>query len=155
MGLTPVILGDALEGEAKEMGTVLAGIARSVRAHGEPASAPVVLLSGGETTVTLGAHASGRGGRNTTFLLGLALALDGAPGIWAIAGDTDGIDGMDDVAGALLAPDTLARVKAAGRDPRGMMRAHDSHGFFDAAGDAIRIGPTLTNVNDFRAILIA
>jgi hydroxypyruvate reductase len=155
MGLTPVILGDALEGEAKEMGTVLAGIARSVRAHGEPAAAPVVLLSGGETTVTLGAHASGRGGRNTTFLLGLALALDGAPGIWAIAGDTDGIDGMDDVAGALLAPDTLARVKAAGRDPRGMMRAHDSHGFFDAAGDAIRIGPTLTNVNDFRAILIA
>ena len=155
MGLTPVILGDALEGEAKEMGTVLAGIARSVRAHGEPASAPAVLLSGGETTVTLGAHASGRGGRNTTFLLGLALALDGAPGIWAIAGDTDGIDGMDDVAGALLAPDTLARVKVAGRDPRGMMRAHDSHGFFDAAGDAIRIGPTLTNVNDFRAILIA
>ena len=155
LGLTPVILGDALEGEAREVGTVMAGIAGSVRAHGEPAAAPVVLLSGGETTVTLGARASGRGGRNTTFLLGLALALDGAPGIWAIAGDTDGIDGMDDVAGALLAPDTLGRVKAAGRDPRAMMAAHDSHGFFDLVGDAIRIGPTLTNVNDFRAILIA
>ena len=155
LDLTPVILGDALEGEARDVGTVLAGIARSVRVHGEPAARPAVLLSGGETTVTLGPNATGRGGRNTTFLLGLALALDGAPGTWAIAGDTDGIDGMDDIAGALLAPDTLARVRAMGKDPRGMLAAHDSHGFFDAIGDAIRIGPTLTNVNDFRAILIA
>jgi hydroxypyruvate reductase len=155
LDLTPVILGDALEGEAREVGTVHAGIARSVRAHGEPAAPPALLLSGGETTVTIGSNTTGRGGRNTTFLLGLALALDGAAGIWAIAGDTDGIDGMDDVAGAILAPETLARVRASGLDPRGMLAAHDSHGLFDAVGDALRIGPTLTNVNDFRAILIA
>jgi len=155
LGLTPVILGDALEGEAREVGIVHAGIARSVRAHGEPVRRPAVVLSGGETTVTLGPDATGHGGRNTTFLLGLALALDGAPDIWGLAGDTDGIDGMDDVAGAVLAPDTLSRVRARGFDPRQMLKSHDSHGFFDAIGDAIRIGPTLTNVNDFRAILIA
>ena len=155
IGLTPVILGDALEGEAREMGTVLAGIARSVRAHGEPAAFPAVLLSGGETTVTLGAQATGRGGRNTTFLLGLGVALAAAPATWAIAGDTDGIDGMDDIAGAILTPDSLARAIARGRDARESLTAHDSHGFFDAIGDTLRIGPTLTNVNDFRAILIA
>jgi glycerate 2-kinase len=155
LGLTPLILGDALEGEASVVGIVHAGIARSVRSHGVPIRTPALLLSGGETTVTLGPNASGRGGRNTTFLLGLGLALNAAAGIWAIAGDTDGIDGMDDVAGAILAPDTLARVRAKGLHPRGMLEAHDSHGFFDAVGDAIRIGPTLTNVNDFRAILIA
>jgi len=155
MGLTPVILGDALEGEAREVGTVHAGIARSIQIHGEPVAPPAVLLSGGETTVTLGSNATGRGGRNTTFLLGLALALDGTAGIWGLAGDTDGIDGMDDVAGAVLAPDTLLRVRSKGLDPRGMLAAHDSHGFFDAVGDALRVGPTLTNVNDFRAILIA
>jgi glycerate 2-kinase len=155
MGLTPLILGDALEGEAKEVGIVHAGIARSIRAHGEPVTAPAVLLSGGETTVTIGSNASGSGGRNTTFLLGLALALDGAAGIWGIAGDTDGIDGMDDIAGAMLAPDTLSRALAKGLDPRAMLAAQNSHGFFDGVGDAIRIGPTLTNVNDFRAILIA
>ncbi len=155
LGLTPVILGDALEGEAREMGTVMAGIARAIRAHGHPAQAPAVLLSGGETTVTLGANATGRGGRNTTFLLGLAVALGGAPGIWAIAGDTDGIDGMDDIAGAILTPGTPARALAKGIAPRAALAAHDSHGFFDALGDALRTGPTLTNVNDFRAILIA
>jgi hydroxypyruvate reductase len=155
LGLTPVILGDALEGEAHEMGIVHAGIARSIQSHGEPALSPAVLLSGGETTVTIGSKPSGRGGRNTTFLLGLALALEGRAGIWGIAGDTDGIDGLDDVAGAMLAPDTLTRVRASGIDPRGMLAAHDSHRLFDAVGDAIRIGPTLTNVNDFRAILIA
>jgi hydroxypyruvate reductase len=155
MGLTPVILGDALEGEAQEVGIVHAGIARSIQLHGDPVAPPAVLLSGGETTVTIGSKAAGRGGRNTTFLLGLAIALDGRAGIWAIAGDTDGIDGMDDIAGAMLAPDTLTRVRAKGLDPRGMLTAHDSHGFFDVVGDAIRIGPTLTNVNDFRAILIA
>jgi hydroxypyruvate reductase len=155
LGLAPVILGDALEGEAREMGAVMAGIARSVRAHGEPAAAPAVLLSGGETTVTLGAGPAGHGGRNTEFLLGLAVALDGAAGIWATAGDTDGIDGMDDIAGAVLCPDTLARVRAKGLDPRRMLAGHDSHSLFGAAGDLIRTGPTLTNVNDFRAILIA
>jgi hydroxypyruvate reductase len=155
MGLTPLILGDALEGEAREVGIVHAGIARSIRAHGEPLKPPAILLSGGETTVTIGSSAMGSGGRNTTFLLGLALALDGAAGVWAIAGDTDGIDGMDDIAGAILAPDTLARVRAKGPDPRAMLASLDSHGFFDSIGDAIRIGPTLTIVNDFRAILIA
>ncbi len=155
MGLTPLILGDAIEGEAREVGVVHAGIARSIRVHGEPLAAPAVLLSGGETTVTLGANATGRGGRNTNFLLGLALALDGRADIWALACDTDGIDGMGDVAGAMLTPGSLARVRANGLDPRGMLASHDSHGFFDAIGDAVRIGPTLTNVNDFRAILIA
>ena len=155
MGLTPIMLGDAIEGEAREVGTVHAGIARSIRAHGEPVAAPAVILSGGETTVSLGSNATGRGGRNTTFLLGLALALDGSPGMWGLAGDTDGIDGNDDIAGAILAPDTLARAVAKGLNPRGMLAASDSHGFFDTVGDAIRIGPTLTNVNDFRAILIA
>lgn len=155
MGLTPVILGDALEGEAQEVGIVHAGIARSIQIHGEPVATPAILLSGGETTVTIGSKPSGRGGRNTTFLLGLALALDGRAGIWGIAGDTDGIDGMDDIAGAMLAPNTLAKVREQGLDPRGMLAAHDSHRFFDFIGDAIRIGPTLTNVNDFRAILIA
>ena len=118
LGLSPLILGDALEGEAAQMGTVMAGIARSVRLHGQPLSPPAVLLSGGETTVTMSGHATGRGGRNTTFLLGLAIALDGANGIWAVAGDTDGIDGMDEIAGALLAPDTLARARARGLDAR-------------------------------------
>jgi glycerate 2-kinase len=154
LGLTPIILGDALEGEARDMGTVMAGIALSVRAHGEPAAAPAVLLSGGETTVSMGHGPAGHGGRNTEFLLGLAVALDGAPGIWAVAGDTDGIDGMDEIAGALLFPDTLARVRAKGLDPRRMLAGHDSHSLFGAAGDLIRTGPTLTNVNDFRAILI-
>ena len=154
LGLTPLILGDALEGEAREVGTVHAGIARSIRVHGEPVAPPAVILSGGETTVSLGSNATGRGGRNTTFLLGLTLALDKSPGIWALAGDTDGIDGMDDIAGAIVTPDTIVRALAKGLNPRGMLATLDSHGFFDALGDAIRIGPTLTNVNDFRAILI-
>jgi glycerate 2-kinase len=155
LGLTPLILGDALEGEASQMGTVMAGIARSVRAHGQPLRPPAVILSGGETTVTMSGKAGGKGGRNTTFLLGLAIALDGAPGIWATAGDTDGIDGMDDIAGAVLSPDTLARARALGIDARAMLAAHDSHGFFGAIGDLIVTGPTLTNVNDIRGILIA
>jgi hydroxypyruvate reductase len=154
LGLTPVILGDALEGEAAQMGTVMAGIARSVRAHGRPVQPPAVLLSGGESTVAMSANASGKGGRNTTFLLGLAIALDSAPGIWAAAGDTDGIDGMDEVAGAVLSPDTLSRARAKGLDARQRLAAHDSHGFFGAIGDLIVTGPTLTNVNDIRAILI-
>jgi len=155
MGLRPLILGDALEGESREMGTVLAGIARSVRAHGEPLAPPCVLLSGGETTVTIGAVAPGRGGRNTEFLLGLAVALQGAPGIWAVAGDTDGIDGTEDAAGALVAPDTIARARARGLDPLSVLARHDSYALFNAIGDLIRTGPTLTNVNDIRAILIA
>ena len=155
LGLTPLVLGDALEGEAREMATVMAGIAGSVRAHGEPLRPPAVLLSGGETTVTIGRGPAGHGGRNTEFLLALAVALGGAADIWAIAGDTDGIDGMDDVTGAVVAPDTLVRARAKALDPRAMLAGHDSHTLFDAIGDAIRTGPTLTNVNDVRAILIA
>jgi hydroxypyruvate reductase len=157
--LAPLILGDALEGESREMGTVLAGIARSVRDHGFPLRAPALLLSGGETTVTIGqgggAGGAGRGGRNTEFLLGLAVALNGAEKIWAIAGDTDGIDGTEDAAGAIVTPDSLARARAAGLDPRGVLAAHDSYALFSAIGDLVKTGPTLTNVNDVRAILIA
>jgi glycerate 2-kinase len=154
-GLTPLVLGDALEGEAREMGTVLAGIARSIRVHGQPVAPPAVVLSGGETTVTLGNAAAGHGGRNTEFLLALALELGGVAGIWALAGDTDGLDGMDDIAGAILTPDALARARAMGLDPRAMLAGHNSHTLFDTIGEAIRTGPTLTNVNDVRAILIA
>ena len=154
LGLGALVLGDALEGESREMGTVMAGIARSIRAHHQPLSPPAVILSGGETTVTLGRAPAGHGGRNIEFLLALAVALGGAPDIWAVAGDTDGVDGMDDIAGAILAPDTLARAQAKGLDPRAMLTGHDSHSLFDALGDAIRTGPTLTNVNDVRAILI-
>jgi hydroxypyruvate reductase len=153
-GLTPLILGDALEGESRAMGAVLAGIARSVRAHGEPVALPAVLLSGGETTVTIGGRVPGRGGRNTEFLLALAVALGGAPGIWAAAGDTDGIDGTEDAAGAFIAPDTLARARALGLDARAVLDSHDSYTLFSALDDLIRTGPTLTNVNDLRAILI-
>jgi len=160
LGLTPLILGDALEGEAAQAGILFAGIARCVAAHGQPLTPPAVLLSGGETTVTIGQGPAGRGGRNTEFLLSLAVALGGhqeagAKRIWAIAGDTDGIDGSDDAAGAIVSPDTLARARAAGFDPRAVLTGHDSYTLFDAIGDLVRTGPTLTNVNDIRAILIA
>ncbi|GAA0601396.1 glycerate kinase [Craurococcus roseus] len=154
LGLAPLILGDALEGEAREVGTVLAGIARSARAHGNPLPAPAVLLSGGETTVTVRAEEPGRGGRNTECLLGLALALAGEPGVWALCADTDGVDGTEDAAGAIVAPDTLGRARAAGFDPRAVLARHDSHGLFAALGDLVLTGPTLTNVNDVRAVLI-
>ena len=153
-GLAPIILGDALEGESREMGVVLAGIARSVR-KGHPVPSPCVLLSGGEGTVSIGPTGAGRGGRNTEFLLSLALTLRGASDIWAIAGDTDGIDGTEDAAGALITPNTLARARAAGLTPLDTLLAHDSYTLFDHIGDLIKTGPTLTNVNDFRAILIA
>ena len=155
LGLNPLILGDALEGESREAGTVLAGIARSVAAHGMPVARPAVLLSGGETTVSIGGGHPGRGGRNTEFLLGLALALNGANGIWAVAGDTDGIDGTEDAAGAFVLPSTLARARSVGLDPHAALADHDSYSLFHAIGDLIRTGPTLTNVNDMRAILIA
>ncbi|MEJ1978154.1 MAG: glycerate kinase [Acetobacteraceae bacterium] len=154
-GVAPLILGDAIEGESRELGTVMAGIARSVRSHGHPLPAPCVLLSGGETTVTIGRGRPGRGGRNTEFLLGLAVALGDSPGIWAAAGDTDGIDGTEDAAGAIVTPDTLARAQAAGIDPRTCLDGHDSYSLFAAVGDLICTGPTLTNVNDLRAILVA
>ncbi len=154
-GLAPLMLGDAIEGEAREVATVMAGIARSVRAHGLPAAAPALLLSGGETTVSIGRGKAGRGGRNTEFLLSFALAMKGAADVWAIAGDSDGVDGTEDAAGAIVAPDTMARLGAAGLDARALLAAHDSHTAFDTLGDLVKTGPTFTNVNDIRAILIA
>jgi hydroxypyruvate reductase len=155
LGFTTVILGDSIEGESRELGRVTAGIAKSVRTMGEPARAPVVLLSGGETTVTIGSDGAGRGGRNMEFLLSLALELNSEPGIWALAGDSDGIDGTDDAAGAFIGPDTLKRAFAAGIDPREALIRHDSYVFFSEIGDLIRTGPTLTNVNDIRIVMIA
>lgn len=151
-GLAAHILGDSIEGEAREVGTVMAGIALQVARRGQPLRPPCVLLSGGETTVTV--RGTGRGGRNVEFLLALALGLRGAPGIHAIAGDTDGVDGIEEIAGAWLAPDTLARAWALGLQPADGLARNDGHGFFGALGDALVTGPTLTNVNDFRAILI-
>lgn len=154
-GVTPLLLGDALEGEAGQLGIALAGIARSCAAHGTPVKAPAVLLSGGETTVSIGDTQPGRGGRNTEFLLGLALTLEGQPGIHALAADTDGIDGTEDAAGAIIGPDTLAKARDIGLNPREYLDGHDSYSFFDRVDALIRTGPTLTNVNDFRAVLVA
>jgi glycerate 2-kinase len=151
--VTPVILGDSIEGEARDVALVHAGIARQVAKHGQPARPPCVLLSGGETTVTV--RGKGRGGRNAEFLLALAIALDGHPGIFAMAGDTDGVDGTEDNAGAMLTPDTLQRAAAIGLDARALLANNDGYGFFSRLGDLVVTGPTLTNVNDFRALLIA
>lgn len=154
-GLAVHILGDAIEGEARDVAKTLAGIAlQSVRRR-QPFEGPCVLLSGGETTVTLREQGGrGRGGRNVEFLLSLAVALKGEPGIHALAGDTDGVDGQEEIAGALVTPDTLARAWDLGLNPRERLDANDGHGFFEALGDAVITGPTLTNVNDFRAIVI-
>ena len=151
-GLTPFILGDAIEGEARDVAKTLAGIALQVARRGQPFKPPCVLLSGGETTVTL--QGQGRGGRNVEFLLALGIALDGEPGIHALSGDTDGVDGQEEIAGAVLTPDTLARARARGLNPRERLDDNDGHGFFESLGDSVVTGPTLTNVNDFRAIVI-
>jgi hydroxypyruvate reductase len=156
-GVTPVILGDSIEGEAREVAQVMAGIARQVARFGQPAAAPCVLLSGGETTVTL--RGKGRGGRNAEFLLALTVALEGppgegAPGIYALACDTDGIDGSEDNAGAITGPGCLTRAAAGGLDAKAMLADNDGYGFFSALNDLVMTGPTLTNVNDFRAILV-
>jgi hydroxypyruvate reductase len=151
-GITAHILGDSLEGEARDLGRALAGIARQVARRGQPFAPPCVLLSGGETTVTL--RGKGRGGRNVEFLLALAIALGGCPGVYALAADTDGVDGSEDIAGAFAAPDTLARALALGMRPIDALANNDGHGFFGALGDALVTGPTRTNVNDFRAILV-
>ena len=151
-GVAAMILGDSIEGEAREVGNVMAGIARQVGAHGQPCAAPCVLLSGGETSVTV--RGGGRGGRNVEFLLALAIALDRQAGVYAIAGDTDGVDGTEEIAGAYLAPDSVPRALAQGINPRNSLANNDGHSFFEAIGDAVVTGPTLTNVNDFRAILI-
>ncbi len=152
-GVTPLILGDSLEGEAREVGRVMAGMALQVRQHGQPLPAPCVLLSGGETTVTVRAK-GGRGGRNTEFLLGLAAQLRGLERVWAIAGDTDGIDGSEENAGAIVTPDTLERARAVGLNAAERLAANDAYGFFAGLGDLVTTGPTLTNVNDFRAVLV-
>ncbi len=151
-GIKPVVLGDSLEGEAREVGRTMAGIAMQVSRHHQPARPPCVLLSGGETTVTL--RGDGRGGRNVEFLLSLAIALQAQAGTWGLAGDTDGVDGAEEIAGALIGPDTLARAWAAGIDPRAALDANDGHGFFASLGDSVVTGPTLTNVNDFRAVMV-
>jgi len=151
-GLGVLILGDAIEGEAREAGRVHAGIARCCREHGLPLAPPCVLLSGGETTVTV--RGRGRGGRNVEFLLGFALALRGMGGVWALAADTDGIDGTGAAAGAVVTPDTLDRARAAGLDARAHLADNDALGFFEALGDVLVTGPTRTNVNDFRVVLV-
>jgi hydroxypyruvate reductase len=151
-GITPHILGDAIEGEAREVGKVLGAMALQVAQRRQPFAPPCVLLSGGETTVTV--RGAGRGGRNVEFLLALALSLDGRPRVHALAGDTDGVDGQEQIAGAYLAPDTLARAQALKLDAREMLEDNDAHSFFSALGDSVVTGPTLTNVNDFRAILV-
>ncbi len=150
--MTPVILGDSLEGEAREVATIMAGIAKQVVRHGQPAAAPCVLLSGGETTVTM--TGQGRGGRNSEFLLALAIALEGLPGVHAIACDTDGIDGSEDNAGAVIGPWTLDEAEIRDLDAKAHLADNDSYGFFKALGTLVVTGPTLTNVNDFRAIMI-
>ena len=151
-GYAALILGDAIEGEARDVGKVLAAIAIQVAERGQPFTAPCVLLSGGETTVTV--RGSGSGGRNVEWLLSLAIALDGHPRIHALAGDTDGVDGQEEIAGARLSPDTLERAWSLGLRPRDSLAENDGHGFFGVLGDSLITGPTLTNVNDFRAILI-
>jgi hydroxypyruvate reductase len=152
-GVPAYILGDSIEGEARDVGKVIAGIGLQVAHHEQPFQPPCILLSGGETTVTV--RGQGRGGRNVEFLLSLAIALDGHPGIHALAGDTDGVDGLEEIAGAYIAPDTLERAWAKGINPKESLAENDGHGLFQALGDSVITGPTLTNVNDFRAVLIA
>eukprot|EP01037_Dinobryon_pediforme_P034781 gene34781-40861_t len=151
-GVTPMIFSDCIEGEARDVARVFAGIARQVAAHGQPLPAPAVLISGGETTVTV--RGSGRGGRNVEFLLALAVALKGLPKVHAVAGDTDGVDGLEEIAGAFIAPDTQERARALGINLAERLDDNDGHAVFEALGDQLITGPTLTNVNDFRAILI-
>jgi glycerate 2-kinase len=149
-GVDVVMLGDNLEGEARDLGTQHARRASEIAAKG---GKPTVVLSGGETTVTV--RGKGRGGRNVEYLLAEAIAAAGAPGIWGLAADTDGVDGAEDIAGGIFTPDTLARARAKGRDPQAMLDDNDGHGFFEMLGDSLVTGPTRTNVNDFRATLIA
>lgn len=154
-GVTPIILGDALEGESSSAGTLFAGMARSVKQHGQPVAAPAVLLSGGETTVTIRpGEKPGRGGRNTEFLLACAQSLAGELGIWGMAGDSDGIDGTEDAAGALIGPHTLSRGAVLGLSAEDFLKRHDSYSYFKNLDDLVITGPTLTNVNDIRLILV-
>lgn len=157
-GIQAHILSDEIEGESREVGKVHAALARAVARHGQPFARPCVILSGGETTVTIRPRApgaaKGRGGRAGEFCMGLAQALQGQAGVWALAADTDGIDGVEDNAGARVAPDTLARAAAQGLSIADHLDRNDAYGYFDALGDLVITGPTHTNVNDFRALLI-
>lgn len=144
------MLGDNLEGEARELG---AAHARQAVEFAKRGGKPVAILSGGETTVTV--RGKGRGGRNVEYLMAEAIAANGATGIWGLAADTDGVDGAEDIAGAIFTPDTLARARAKGRDPQAMLDDNDGHGFFELVGDSLVTGPTRTNVNDFRVTLVA
>jgi glycerate 2-kinase len=146
------ILGDCIEGEARDVGKVLAGLTLQVAQHGQPFEPPCILLSGGETTVTV--RGNGRGGRNVECLLSLAIALQGQAGVHALAGDTDGVDGAEEIAGACIGPETLDRAWAAGLKPKDSLANNDGHGFFQKLGQSVITGPTMTNVNDFRAVLI-
>lgn len=156
-GLAAHILSDAIEGESRDVGKVHAALARAVARRGQPFQAPCVILSGGETTVTVRARpgqASGRGGRASEFLLGCAIALQGQAGVWALSADTDGIDGSEGNAGAVLTPDTLARAAALGLKPADFLDRNDAYSFFQALDAVVVPGPTFTNVNDFRALLV-
>ena len=152
-GIPAFILSDEMEGESREVGKVHAALARHIARHGQPFARPCVVLSGGETTVTVKGSA-GRGGRATEFLLGCAIALQGEPNVWVLAGDTDGIDGVEDNAGAWVAPDTLKRAAALGLKAQEHLDRNDAYAFFEPLGDLLVPGPTFTNVNDFRALLI-
>ncbi len=151
-GLRTLILGNALEGEARHVGMVHAGLARQVALHGQPAPTPLVLLSGGETTVTV--TGQGRGGRNAEFLLGAQIGVADLGRVWGLAADTDGIDGSESNAGAVFGPDSWARGQALGLSAREMLGRNDAYSWFEALGDLVETGPTRTNVNDFRALLI-
>jgi hydroxypyruvate reductase len=152
-GIEAHVLSDEIEGESREVGKVHAALARAVARRGAPFARPCVILSGGETTVTV-RQPGGRGGRAGEFLLGCALALQGVPGVYVLAADTDGIDGVEDNAGAIVTPDTLARAAALGLNPAAHLDRHDSYPFFQALDDLVSPGPTFTNVNDFRALLV-
>jgi hydroxypyruvate reductase len=153
-GIATYILGDAIEVEAKDVGTVFAGLTKQILIHDEPFQRPCILLSGGETTVTVRGDCLGKGGRNVEFLLALGVALHGTPNFYALAGDTDGVDGLEEIAGALLTPDTMDRAFQLGLSPRDALANHDAHTFFGKLNQSLITGPTRTNVNDFRAILI-
>jgi glycerate 2-kinase len=150
--ITPVVLGDTVTGEAAEVAKVYAALVREIRGFGQPFVPPVVLISGGECTVTV--RGSGRGGRCAEFLTSLAAELDGMPEVYAVAADTDGIDGTEDNAGAVLAPDSASRAAALGLSARKMLENNDGYSYFSALGDLLVTGPTRTNVNDYRAILV-
>lgn len=155
LGYNVLNLGGHLECEAREWGKAMAGITQSVQTSARPIPTPAIVLSGGETCVTIGNDRAGRGGRNTEFALSLAHSLNGAAGVWAIAADTDGLDGTEDAAGAIITPDILTRANALGLNAGQFLRDHDSYSFFEPLGDLLFTGPTRTNVNDFRAVLIA